>query len=964
MACESTPVSTLFGSSTTLIPTTITTSTPVVVTPQPTTSTWLVTSCTTSTNDRAGFGNLLVETQGTSTSMSSSSVVAADEHTLTAVPSGTAGGGEAGSSTSVGTGTGTSEKREVTDVVDDGSATVSSAAETTSTEPTASTETATQSTDGGEGMLGAIRVSESATSKASGDSTEREETETTGQASGTEDVYSSTPTVTTSAELATETSSSAEVASTSPVDSGDGLGAVIANTSPYHGAATPLISTTVSASAAAASHTAHGWTWDDDTAGSPARSHSRDRRSPAHHASSGRHLRARQFSWGGNSDSDSDSDDVETSCRTITSTTTIQGAPTTTWETRYVTSSRVSLVSIPTETVYGGCESASVTESSTSSVDGGQATASSSQDWGQDEWASATSSSDDWWDFVTTDSSSSSWAESSSTESSTSSVSTESTAPSTLASLHSSSVLPSSTYIISTTTAPTVTADQAAGASTSAISSTGAASPASGEHTNKSVSTGAAVGGVFGVFALIAFILFCIRWWKKRKRVERTRHLRSSWFYGGDAGDIDDDFSEKSAPPPQNPQSRFSAPSMLSRHSLAIPAFLSRPISHMRQSSFGSTRFPPILSLKHLRNSILPSKAEENTSALGFTKRKQPDANRAWADKYTDMPAPVAVSDAWKRRISPPRSFMMSPPRDSQTGSPFQMGAGGAGLGSAGPYPSGSPGISSPPKLELNRSSPVTWGSSYATPQAEVHPLPWGMDDGSGLAPDVRVIAATPSNASHSVYSRTSTTPALSRGGTMKSTRSDGESFVDASGVGAPLGGVEAASFPLPPLTYPASSPSVPPLPVTQALQTSTPPRPAPPIPSELPFPPPNFSHPNPGPGHNDAHRITRSTAHSSGIWEYAAYADSGVGSAPNTGRESQQQQPQQTGWTGEADGRVTRHWYEKSLWDGSNADPASVYDVSVYGGGGHDQDRGRKSVKSVRWEDDGQDLADMPRVL
>jgi hypothetical protein len=64
----------------------------------------------------------------------------------------------------------------------------------------------------------------------------------------------------------------------------------------------------------------------------------------------------------------------------------------------------------------------------------------------------------------------------------------------------------------------------------------GASAPAD----SKGKSTGAAIGGVFALLAAIALVLFLIRCYKRRKRVDRTQEIRSSWFYGGDVTEPED----------------------------------------------------------------------------------------------------------------------------------------------------------------------------------------------------------------------------------------------------------------------------------------------------------------------------------------------------------------------------------------------------------------------------------------
>lgn len=480
-----------------------------------------------------------------------------------------------------------------------------------------------------------------------------------------------------------------------------------------------------------------------------------------------------------------------------------------------------------------------------------------------------------------------------------------------------SEVVPSHTISSTNTHDATAAADNTSSSST--ISST--PSSASSHH-SKAVSVGAAIGGVFGLFALLALSLLIIRWWKRRQRIQRTNELRSSWFYGGDVPEPDmgiHDEKDRGEYPFNNVglQSRFSAPSLLSRQSLAISTFLTRPISHVRQ---GSGRFPPIFPFKHLRNSFF-SRSERSHKQQG---------NRAWADKYTNRPQSSLGGEFLKRKISPPRAFMMDPPIDPTDDQ--------AGWEEGGPYPRVTPSLpvaaQASSRIELCEAIPVTWGSSYAaTPplraQSQSASLDWQSDKSQ---PQLNVVA--PSETSHSVYSHGSTYIAtgLSRGNTMKSTQSEGESMHTGEGAVNPA----ASNFPMPPLSFPMS----------HALSHD------PYAPLHLPEIPsisfsPNFSHRN----LHDSALTTRSTAQSSGTWEYAAYADPG-GASPVTVFPK-----------GLDNARVTRDWYEKPLWDGkSMADPTSVYGVAIVKGEARRDERDRKSMKSVRWKDEG--LDNEPRAL
>lgn len=664
---------------------------------------------------------------------------------------------------------------------------------------------------------------------------------------------------------------------------------------------------------------------------------------------------------GGDDEDDVTSDDV--SCNAITtSSITLFYAPITSWSTVYLTNSVASELIVPTQTIWTDCEPGS-TEVWTTSVDLSHPTAQTDEEVSHQATSinapkyggSTTAEGDGAW--IVTPSSSSiseSWRTLQSSIVSDlslpvfSSPITTSPAghmPSSIITFPSLSVSTTAnpsrttskaviqTYITpapvittaASTTVPSNTASStnthaaAAAADNTTSSSTVSSTPSStSSHHSKAVSAGAAIGGVFGLFALLALFLFIIRWWKRRQRIQRTNELRSSWFYGGDVPEPDmgiDDEKDRSEYPFSNagPQSRFSAPSLLSRQSLAVSMPLGRPTSHMRQ---GSGRFMSILSFKRLRNSFF-SRSEGS--------HKQQD-NKAWADKYTYPPRFSLDGESRKRRISPPRAFMMDPctnPTDDQVG-----------WGDGGPYPRVIPSLSvtahqAPSRIELREATPVTWGSSYATtpplrPQSQSVSLGWQSVKSQ---PKLNVVA--PSEASHSIYSDGSTYIAtgLSRGNTMRSIQSQGESLHTGEGVV----NAAASNFPMPPLTFPMSHALLPHDPYA---------------PSHLPEIPfisfsPNFSHRN----LHDSALTTRSTAQSSGTWEYAAYADPGDAS------------PVPVFSKGLDDARVTRDWYEKPLWDGrSMADPMSACGVATISREVRGVGRDRKSMKSVRWKEEGLD--------
>lgn len=472
------------------------------------------------------------------------------------------------------------------------------------------------------------------------------------------------------------------------------------------------------------------------------------------------------------------------------------------------------------------------------------------------------------------------------------------------------------------TSSPNTQAAAAANNATSSSTISSTPSPASSHH-SKAVSVGTTIGGVFGLFALLALFLFVVRWWKKRQRIQRTNELRSSWFYGGEVREPDmgirseEDQSEYSFSN-AGPQSRFSAPSLLSSQSPAVPTFFGRPISHMCQES---GRFPPILSFKHVRNSFISRREGPH---------KQQD-NRAWADKYKNPPQSSLSGESLKGKISPPRALMMDTSTDPTGGQ--------VGWGDGGPYPRVGPSLpvavpQAPSRIELREATPLTLGSSYAAtpplhPPSQSGSLGWQSEKSQ---PELGVVAA--SVASHSIYSHGSiyTATGLSRGNTMESTRSEGESMHTGEGA------IDAAAstFPMPPLTFPTPH---------GLLHDPYAPSHLSEIPS-ISFSP-NFSHRD----LHDPALTTHSTAQSSGIWEYATYTNpSGASPVPVFPRSLD-------------DTRVTRDWYEKPLWDGrSMTDPTVCMVLQSSAERGLGDERDRKSMKSVRWKDEG--LDNVPRAL
>ncbi|KAK6902826.1 hypothetical protein L486_07421 [Kwoniella mangroviensis CBS 10435] len=517
----------------------------------------------------------------------------------------------------------------------------------------------------------------------------------------------------------------------------------------------------------------------------------------------------------------------------------------------------------------------------------------------------------------------------------------------------------------------------------SSTSSTGG-EEAEGESSgsNKGTAAGAAIGGIFALIALIAAILFFVRFWKKRQRAERTASLRASWFYGEKILNHNDGSenekrrsttapsTEPSARPSIQPISRFSAPSFASR-SEGLGALLARPLKNLRRDSsplmkplklvsgdpneearrnednnlwdkiaypfkaiplpstegiserlrnipgfkprqsftvksrnisspqpidselasgtnngiFESSKLLPILSkFRSIRQSFKRSSILSNN--LKYVRQSQARGTPAWADKHpNEKPIPVVVGEAWDERHSesehphPVKVNFMQPPPPSATGSSSRHGS----MNSDSPYPTIVPGNSHQNHgigtafssgmdmdMEYNKTTHVqlrhlTWGSSYAPPRTSVLSANGMMIHG----------AMEPSEDGNSIYSRTSMSHGhgsnnLHRSGTMKSNFSDSNT----------------SNFMIPPRSSISHNsgnrgnvPSPPPIgmgPFPRALFS--------PLSAGSNGSRGSFGVLPPLPENGidtdkhmkDLRRITRSTQHSSGIWEYSAYVDTG----------------------------------------------------------------------------------------
>ncbi|KAK8869913.1 hypothetical protein IAR55_000481 [Kwoniella newhampshirensis] len=660
-------------------------------------------------------------------------------------------------------------------------------------------------------------------------------------------------------------------------------------------------------------------------------------------------------------------------CFPVTSTSTSFAQPVTSWSPISSITYVASVISVPTQTIYGSVicpllptarhSSSSDTPKPTTSVDEfeGYWTTSLSSSAEGVSFTSATSSpvvptSRSATVTSTFDSiSSQSPSTLSSSNTSSSSRSTPISAPLTglnTSSTPSTSIMPHSQ---SQDLAPSTTTDP----TSSATSANDYSSPY-----NKGGATRAAIGGVIGLTALIAAALLVVRWWKRRGRAQRTRELRSSWFYAGGVreGSVHLDrgsglnFTRQEKTSSPTPQSRFSAPSLISRHSLALPTFLSRPLSHLRQASLGSntsidttnnSRLRPVSYFHNLRKSIVSSKDHGSLSGPRYTK-KQNGRTPAWAEKYLDAaPIPIVGDDpqqnanAIERRLDPPRPALMDPPEEY-----------GAALGESR-YPDT---FTSPPprtaqatlsKMELSGPSSFTWGDSYSTPLTRDQ-MDVTRNEHNTLMPSI--VFTAPTEASASIYSLPATAPLLNPNDTFTTicqTDLD-RTPSDRSAKDPRLIQSAANSFPLPPLQF--SVPTHPPaIAKTNDTIASDPNNHSVPFSQDKDLPPvpvmSDFLHRDP----HDSRRVTQSTAHSSGTWEYATYGDTYSYYVQNRESSSPDVPAQKH--------RDTKDWYVKSLWDleGSVA-PMSVYHASVYGAMVDEEEvrnGSRKSVKSVRWEDE-----------
>ncbi|WVQ70197.1 uncharacterized protein L199_008422 [Kwoniella botswanensis] len=499
---------------------------------------------------------------------------------------------------------------------------------------------------------------------------------------------------------------------------------------------------------------------------------------------------------------------------------------------------------------------------------------------------------------------------------------------------------------------------------------------------NKGTAAGAAIGGIFALIALIAAILFFVRFWKKRQRAERTVSLRASWFYGEkilNHNDGSENEKRRSAPAPSTepsarpsiqPVSRFSAPSFASR-SEGLGALLARPLKNLRRDSsplmkplklvsgdpnqearrneddsiwgklaysfkgiplpstegiserlrtipgfkprrsftvksrnisspqpidpeiatgtnngiFESSKLLPIFSkFRSIRQSF--KRSSILSSNLKYIRQSQVRGTPAWAEKHpNEKPIPVMVGQAWDERHSesdhphPVKVNFMQPPPPSATGSSSKHGS----MNSDSPYPTIVPGNS-----PQNHGIGTAFGSGmdmemeYNKPtHVQLRHLTWGS---SYAPPRTSILSANgmmihgamePSEDGNSIYSRTSMSHGygsdnLHRSGTMKSNFSDSTT----------------SNFMVPPRSSTSHNsgnggnvPSPPPIGIGPFPRALLSPLSAGSNGSRGSFgvlPPLPENGIDTDKHMKDLRRITRSTQQSSGIWEYSAYVDTG----------------------------------------------------------------------------------------
>ena len=355
-------------------------------------------------------------------------------------------------------------------------------------------------------------------------------------------------------------------------------------------------------------------------------------------------------------------------------------------------------------------------------------------------------------------------------------------------------------------------------------------------------------------------------------------------------------------------QSRFSAPSLISRNSahqnnapglpapvLALPGFLAHPISHVRQAS---GRFPEIF--KDIRRSVLQPKSSNPP---------------AWAEKYTHNASSSGGGSARMEELDdgmlPPSAMAFPRPTPRQALNQNRISP---------PIPQ--PSWSHAPQLAMPQThEPLSLGwqaDTETSPKSLALYLTGGAGDASSTAssrprenaPDPRALQSY-----HSVYSTPDTIISNPNRDTIGQALSPpGDDPVEMSHF----------AFPVPPTNVPKS-----------ILQRQSQ---APSLASETSLYAPNL------PPFSGLQRAEHGDQASS-IFEYSSYTEAG-------GRGSSM-----TSTT-----RATRNWYEKPLWDNQGHGQGQGQRVDIHDpASGHDSHRGSthsaasraSRSKSVRWEDE-----------
>jgi hypothetical protein len=325
-------------------------------------------------------------------------------------------------------------------------------------------------------------------------------------------------------------------------------------------------------------------------------------------------------------------------------------------------------------------------------------------------------------------------------------------------------------------------------------------------------------------------------------------------------------------------QSRFSVPSMMSRHSAllprTVPAFLALPINHIRQSS---GRFPAMV--HGIRKSFVAARPSG------------PPTTPAWAQKYSDPMNDINYSNDYIPPVPP-----------VPINHPYQATAeayGGMDDRRVAPHIN----VSAPPQLELRRqsSSRLEWGHSYSpSPGSGVEQLRSQPDFGRGG--DLETTNQNPLESFYSKYSQQT--------GTWHG--DDHLHMPDALGnIGQALTtagreSIEALVFPMPPTNTHGPSHLSPPNPTRRPSVTRT-------------LTSASIATSNQPQPESAYLGITTNHEHDnlSELFEFADYANG----LPSRHHSHATAHSRASGVT-----KQTRDWYENSYWDGESQAGPSVY--------------------------------------